>query len=177
MVRVMSEEKNKMNKEKKGHHKYNQEIFLWLNLEEITIESYLKEYGHQLLSKDSVVAAAKRIGIVTINHGVLKPDYLKPKARLLLILFDGEKIFSLLEKVIVSGTFSIIARVEESDSGILILSIDNGKVLATLELAEKNTMYLLRYDPLSTCHYLFEVPMDIIKRLNDGPILMPLEKP
>ena len=147
-------------------HNNKEAVPFLLSLVEINREKYIKDYGEEMLLKHPVAAVAERIGKISLNLDTRDPDHLAIGARLSFKVFDEKKYIAVIESINEYGILSITGNIEKSDPGFLYLSVDDeNKVLATLELPDKNAIYLLKYNHLSGNHYLFKAPLDRVKKL------------
>ena len=151
----------------------NQTLLLFHNLQELSRENYIEKYGKQSLLGNPVAAAADRIGEVTINYDLFEPGLLKTGDYLKLVMFEGQRYLAVIENIAEKAVFTVRARIVKPYPGMLILSFADNKVLATLELAERNTIYLVKYNHFSDKHYLFKAPRDNVERLEGAPSLIP----
>ncbi len=156
------------NKEKEKEITENEEMaYLFQKLELISKEKYINTYGEKSLKEHPITAVACRIGRAVINQSILEPGVIMAGDRLLINLF-GDNVYNIeIDRVIDGEVTSIDGRVKGTEAGYMFLSVSESKVLATIELGGENKIFLLRYNPASSVHYLFEAPMDKVEHLPD----------
>ncbi len=140
---------------------------LFSEFEEISKDQYIHAYGEGSLTEHPVTTVASRFGRVDFDQAALSPGFIKSGSLLRLILF-GETVYCVSVNNVTEGVYrSISGSVVGSAPGFFVLTVSDNKVLATLEIYGANAIYLIRYNPVSGRHYIYQSPMDAVERLPD----------
>lgn len=138
---------------------------LFIHLKELSRKDYMKLYGEKSLAQDPITAVCERLGRVTINLKLLEPGILQVGDRILISLFAGELFEVKIKNVNEAMITDFGGEIQGAKRGNLFLSVSENKVLATIEQPGENSIYLVRFNPESGEHYLFEAPLDKVERL------------
>lgn len=148
---------------------------LFMTLVEVSRKRHLEQHGEQNIMDDQVTAWAERIGEVTIALDGLQPGVLKSGDRLLVEVFDQKPyVITINSTTQLENSFSARGGVEGLGLSVFTVSKTDNQVLASLRLAEKNTLYMVKYNHVSRKHYLYQVSLDQVDdyREEEPPTLL-----
>ena len=119
---------------------------------------------------------ALRIRELVINPIVQSNDYIRLNDTILLDLFIDKQFRACIDKIAVdvNGSLTIRAHLVNSSFGYCIISTSNGKSLLSIELPEKNELFLSGYDSLSSKYFLKQIDKSKQKSLEGSLPLVPL---
>jgi len=126
--------------------------------------------GHDLIAPRSF-----RYRAVQINPVVLLPGQIKPGDRILVTPFGRKTFMTTIDRVNtdVNGVLSLRGRVDGSEGGYLLISIEGEHVLGCLSIPEEHLEYGINYLPGLSGHIVQEVDPSLRDVLEDGPALIP----
>jgi hypothetical protein len=147
---------------------------LLLNFTPISRADYTARYGETDASANPVIAAATNIAQVTINQNLFQPGNLKQGDNLLISSFNGTTYRVVIESVH-SGqqSFTLSGKIAETPGGSLALSYTAPQLLAELHLPGQNKLILIRYNQVSSSHYLYEAVLNEIAIIQEDDLLIP----
>ncbi len=138
---------------------------LIVSLEEISRDAYLLRHGNKSLDGDPLTSTATRIAKVKLKQVVFKSSSIKTGDKISIKVFDEIEYIAVIDHVLVSGNSqAITGKIEKTDLAYLNLSITENLLLASIDMAELNISYLLRYNHQSATYYLFAAPYDQIDK-------------
>lgn len=162
---MQQEENGEMLVDEKNDRDKNEYDHLFLSLEEMSRNEYKNIYGEKSLSEEPITAVSERLGRVTINHELFEPGFLQVGDYIFIPLFAGD-LLKVKINVVTEGILTEIGgQLQGASTGNLFLSVSERKVLATIEQPEENSIYLIRFNPVSGEHYLFKAPLDEVETL------------
>ena len=144
----------------------NKLISVILSLSDISREEYIHKFGEELLLHNPVTAVADRIARVEIVKDIWNTDHLQCGDRLSIKVFDGETYVAVIKEPYTYNelkNMSIRGSLEESAGGYVIVSVAGNRVSFSIELVEKNLLYLLGYDQQKCEHYLYKSNLDKVE--------------
>ncbi len=145
-----------------------------VTFQEISVPSYQKLYGQQHFMSDQVVSISERIARIKINSDLFNQERIKVGDRLWLDVFDDKKIVLSVKNIIQSSdSLTISGVVESTNSSFMALSITDNQVLASIKINDSNIFYLIKYNPISSEHYLYRSPMDQIDIMEEDKVMIP----
>ncbi|WP_200388474.1 fibronectin type III domain-containing protein [Thiocapsa imhoffii] len=94
---------------------------------------------------DAALSAARRVRLGRLNPAALAPDALREGDVLYLGLFDDLHLWARIDHVSVdaNGVLTVRGRFDDSPHGVLIVSIQDERVLASIELPEQDREVLI----------------------------------
>ncbi|TCT24002.1 M12 family metallo-peptidase [Thiobaca trueperi] len=125
------------------------------------------------------LAAAQRFRMVQINPQALTPDSLTKGSSLYLGLFDDVHLWAVIDRVAtdINGVRSVRGRIQDSEHGTVLLSIKDGRILATISLPERQQEYIISDFGQKVGHVVQDVDPDLKDVLESGPDLLPPDLP
>ena len=138
---------------------------LIISLEEISRDAYLLRHGNKSLDGDPLTSTATRIAKVKLNQAIFMISSIKAGDKISIKVFDEIEYIAVIDHVLVSGNSqAITGKIEKTELAYLKLSITENLLLASIDMAELNISYLLRYNHQSATYYLFAAPYDQIDK-------------
>lgn len=125
------------------------------------------------------LAAAQRFRMVQINPQALTPDSLTKGSSLYLGLFDDVHLWAVIDRVAtdINGVRSVRGRIQDSEHGTVLLSIKDGRILATISLPERQQEYIISDFGQKVGHVVQDVDPDLKGVLESGPAILPPDLP
>lgn len=125
------------------------------------------------------LAAAQRFRMVQINPQALTPDTLTKGSSLYLGLFDDVHLWAVIDRVAtdINGVRSVRGRIQDSEHGTVLLSIKDGRILATISLPERQQEYIISDFGQKVGHVVQDIDPDLKGVLESGPALLPPDLP
>ncbi len=118
---------------------------------------------------------AQRERTVAINPLVTAPGHLAKGDVLSLPLFSDAVYIARVDRVTRNseGSITVRARLEGLPMACLLISTTNGRSLASIEIPEHGSRYLVEFDPRSGTHRLLDATLVREDALEDAPPLIP----
>jgi hypothetical protein len=156
-------------RDKKGYittaNKGNKKLSLFDSLKMVERDFYIEEYGLDSLVDDPLTAVADNIAVASLNQSIYKKGFLEVGDQLLVKVFCDDELVVTIEKTDYSNDiWSVVGRINDTGFGYLNLAIASHLVLASINLSEINSFYLLRFNRSSGKHYLFKAFSDKLGR-------------
>ena len=126
----------------------------------------------------ATLTAARRFRSVEMNPQATAPDALAEGDTLYLGLFDDVHLWAVIDSVStdINGVQAIRGRIEGADFGTILLSVSAGRVLARIEIAERQQEYVISDFGKPIGHVVQEIDPDLKDVLEEGPPqLLPLD--
>jgi len=147
---------------------------LFASLTEISVEAYLEKYKDVDGNENPLVKNATRAAEVVLNENLLKQNALRVGDLFQVNLFENEPIGTLvIDYVDYQEMTTISGYLEGSSWNRFILSLAEGRTLASLELLENKIIYTLITNRQSNIIYLFETPRNLSGELECGGAVVP----
>jgi len=112
---------------------------------------------------------------LVINPVIQSKELIHVNDTINLGLFSDKQYKAYVDKidVDVNGTITIRARILNSNFGYCIISTFNGKSFMTVEVPDKNELYMSKFDQKTKKYYLLQIDKSKQKALEGAPSLIP----
>ena len=138
-----------------------------LFLEQLSLEEFLNKYDREILLDNPDCQAINRVALVRIKEDLWNPCIVEIGDRLLFDLFDGLQHIALVKDITYYGNekdYYLRGQIEETESGLLIISVDNGILSFSIEIPEDNVLYNLIFNDDDTNYYLYKLKLDQLEQ-------------
>ncbi len=119
--------------------------------------------------------AVSRYKEAVISEEFRSQDIAESGDRVILDLFSDSRYTAIIDRtsVNINGTLAIRARIEGYEHGYLIISTTEGRSLGEIEIPERGEHYIITGNPETMTHYLMEIDMRFMDKLESMPVLIP----
>lgn len=136
-------------------------------------KEFSKDYKEISIPKNNYSSRfenALRIRELGINPAIQDARSATINDTILLDLFNDDKYKAVIKKVgvDVNGTNSILAQLTNCDNGYFVIATSNDKSLITIDIPEKNELFVSRYIEEKNQYYLVQIDRSKEKILDDG---------
>ena len=131
--------------------------------------------GTKMENGEGVFAAATRAVQVGLSDAVTTEGALSAGDILVVNLFGDTTYRAVIDRTAkdAGGTLTLRGRLENYQSGYILITSGDGRSLVHIRIPEKNREYAIFFDPDTGAHYLLEIDPSKKEILPEGPALIP----